>query len=159
MAFVFLVLRRATMKQLIFGSIVLFLASIAAAQVNTHLKLVTGNSFSGYTVEGATKIDVSTAKSLHDRGVRFIDARFEGDWKKSHIPGASNLIAAWVTEEALMKIVGKDEEVVFYCDGADCSASPYACAKALSLGYEKVYYFAEGYPGWEAAGHPIEIAK
>jgi len=139
------------MKHIIFGFIVLFLASIAAAQANTHsnqysyVKLVTGNSFSGYTVEGATKIDVSTAKSLHDRGVRFIDARFEGDWEKSHIPGASNLIAAWVTEEALMKIVGKDEEVVFYCDGADCSASPYACAKALSLGYEKVYYFAERY--------------
>ena len=153
------------MKHLILGFIVLFLASITAAQANTHSnqysysKLVTGNSFSGYAIEGATEIDVSTAKSLHDRGVRFIDARFELKWEKGHIPGASNLISAWVTEEALMKIVGKDEEVVFYCDGADCSASPYACAKALSLGYEKVYYFAEGYPGWESAGHPIEIAK
>ena len=145
------------MKQLILGFMVLFLASFAVAQANTHSKLVTGDALSGFAVEGATKIDVSTAKSLHERGVRFIDARFERKWKKGHIPGASSL--SYVNEEALMKIVGKDEEVVFYCDGADCSASPYACAKALSLGYEKVYYFAEGYPGWESAGHPIEIAK
>ena len=145
------------MKHIIFGFIVLFLASIAAAQANTHSKLVTGDALSGFAVEGATKIDVSTAKTLHDRRVRFIDARFERKWKKGHIPGASSL--SYVNEAALMKIVGKDEEVVFYCSGTDCDASALACAKALSLGYEKVYYFAEGYPGWEAAGHPIEIAK
>jgi len=58
-----------------------------------------------------------------------------------------------------MKIVGKDEEVVFYCSGSDCDSSALACAKALSLGYEKVYYFAEGYPGWESAGYPIEKAE
>ncbi len=26
-------------------------------------------------------------------------------------------------------------------------------------GYENVYYFAEGSPGWKAAGHPIEKAE
>ena len=31
--------------------------------------------------------------------------------------------------------------------------------KALTWGYENVYYFADGYPGWEAAGHPIEKVK
>ncbi len=143
------------MKQLILGFMVLFLASFAVAQAETHWNtLITGDSLTGFAVEGAIKIDVSTAKTLHDRGVRFIDARWERHWKRGQISGASSL--SWVTEEALMKIVGKDEEVVFYCDGADCSASPYACAKALSLGYEKVYYFAKGYPGWESVGHPVE---
>ena len=35
----------------------------------------------------------------------------------------------------------------------------WSSAKALTWGYEKVYYFAIGYPGWESAGHPIEKAK
>jgi len=158
MAFVFLVLRRATMKHLILGFIALFLMPVTAVQAETHWNtLVTGDSLSGFVVEGATKIDVSTAKSLHDRGVRFIDARWEHIWEIGHIPGASSL--AFVNEAALMELVNKNEEVVFYCSGADCNKSVKACAKALTWGYEKVYYFAKGYPGWESAGHPIEKAK
>ncbi len=146
------------MKQLILGFMVLFLASFAVAQAETHWNTrITGDSLTGFAVEGAIKIDVSTAKTLHDRGVRFIDARWERNWKKGHIPGASSL--AFVNEAALMEIVEKKEEVVFYCSGSGCSASPEACAKALTWGYEKVYYFAKGLPGWESAGHPIEKAK
>jgi rhodanese-related sulfurtransferase len=143
------------MKHLILGFVVLFLAPVAAAQAQTDwLTLVTGSSSSGFAVEGATKIDVSTTKTLHDRGVPFIDARSKRRWKQGHIPGASSLYV--VTEAALMEIVDKTGEVVFYCGGTDCSLSPNACAKALTWGYENVYYFAEGYPGWKAAGHPIE---
>ncbi len=146
------------MKHLILGIIVLFLASIASAQAETHWNtLITGYSTSGFAVEGATKIDVSTAKTLHEQGVRFIDARDKWQWKKDHIPGASSLES--VTEAALMELVNKDEEVVFYCSGAGCKRSVRACAQALTWGYKKVYYFAKGYPGWKSAGHQIEKAK
>ncbi len=143
------------MKQFILGFVILCVASVAAAQAQTDwLTLVTGSGSSGFEVEGATKIDVSTAKTLHDREVTFIDVRSTRRWKQGHIPGASNLYV--ITEAALMEIVDKDEEVVFYCGGADCSLSPNACARALTWGYENVYYFAEGKPGWEAAGYPLE---
>ncbi len=145
------------MKHFILGFMVLLLAPVAAAQAQTDWRtLVTGSSSSGFAVEGAIKIDISTAKTLHERGVRFIDTRGAA-WNYGHIPGASDL--GYPTEATLMEIVDKDEEVVFYCEGADCSFSPYACAKALAWGYENVYYFAEGYPGWKAAGHPIEKAE
>ena len=108
------------MKHLILGFMVLFLASFAAAQAETHWNtLVTGDSLSGFSVEGAIKIDVSTAKTLHDQGVRFIDVRWERNWKKGHIPGASSL--GFVNETALMEIADKNEEVVFYCSGTSCS--------------------------------------
>ena len=146
------------MKHLILGFVSLALVSITTAQADTHWEdLIIGDRYSGFAVEGASKIDVSTAKTLHDRGVQFIDVRWERNWKKGHIPGASNI--AFVNETALMEIVDKKEEVVFYCSGIRCNASPEACAIALTLGYEKVYYFAGGYPGWESAGHPIEKAN
>ena len=146
------------MKHLILGFMSLALVSITTAQAEDHWDdLLTGDISSGYAVEGASKIDVSTAKTLHDRGVQFIDVRWERNWKKGHIPGASNI--AFVNETALKEIVNKNEEVVFYCSGSSCNASPEACAKAVTWGYEKVYYFAGGYPGWESAGHPIEKAN
>ncbi len=143
------------MKHFILGFIFLLFAPIAAAQAQSDwLALVSGSGSSGFAVEGAKKIDVGTAKTLHDRGVTFIDVRSTRRWKQGHIPGASSLYV--ITEAALLEIAGKDEEVVFYCGGTDCSLSPNACARALTWGYENVYYFAEGNPGWKAAGHPIE---
>jgi hypothetical protein len=44
-------------------------------------------------VEGATKIDLATAKSFYDSGVMFIDldSDTEGHWKKGRVAGAVNL--------------------------------------------------------------------
>ena len=115
------------MKHLVLGFMFLSLASVAAAQTETDWKtLLTKSGTKVIAVEGATKIDISTAKTLHERGVRFIDAR--NPWKK-----------------ALMKIVDKNEEVVFYCDcdigSASCNRSPNASALAVAWGYQNVYYF------------------
>jgi 3-mercaptopyruvate sulfurtransferase SseA len=69
-----------------------------------------------YEVKGATTLDVATAKALFDRGVQFVDVRFEEDWKMGHIPSAVNLFANTVFKEAeLSKIVSKDQDVVIYC--------------------------------------------
>ena len=31
--------------------------------------------------------------------------------------------------------------------------------KAVSWGYENVYYFRDGFIGWRAAGHPVDIVQ
>ncbi len=129
------------MKHLILGFMVLFLASVATAQTQTDYRtLITGSISSGFAVAGATKIDSSTAKTLHDRGVRFVDVRGIRAWESGHVPGASRLFI--VKEAALMEIVDKDEEVVFYSRGTSCSGSPNAAARSVAWGYENVYYFA-----------------
>ncbi len=146
------------MKHTILVFMFLILTSAATAQTETDWHtLVTESSSVVTAVEGAKEIDVSMAKTLLDRGVKFVDVRRTRKWKKGHIPGAFSL--RYPSETTLMEIVDKNEEVVFYCSGSGCSASPEACAKALTWGYEKVYYFAKGLPGWESAGHPIEKAK
>ncbi len=108
-------------------------------------------------VEGATTIDVATAKTLFDRGVPFVDVR-GGTFYAGHIPRAIHL--NWgreFTEAKLGEVATKDQEVVIYCGGPACARSSLSCTKAVSWGYKKVYYFRDGYPGWEAAGYPSDF--
>ena len=106
-------------------------------------------------VEGATTVDVVTAKALFDRGVPFLDVRSSNSYDAGHISGAANLSTA-LTESELAEVAGKDQEVVIYCGGYNCHRSSGVCKRAVSWGWKKVFYFRDGYPGWEAAGYTSE---
>jgi rhodanese-related sulfurtransferase len=115
-------------------------------------------------IKGATRIDLATAKSFHDRGVLFIDVgtEAEGQWKKGRVPGAINL--PWIDyaakkrirETSLNEILDKTEEVVFYCGPGNACIPIRPTAKAVNWGYQKVYYFKGGAAAWKEAGYPIE---
>ncbi len=108
-------------------------------------------------VEGATTVNAATAKTLFDRGVQFVDVRTKDLWEAGHIPGAAYLeLFTGFNEDNLLKVAPKDHEVVIYCAGPGCKRSGKACAKAVSWGFEKVYYFRGGYPAWRAAGFPTD---
>ncbi len=129
------------MKHLILGFMSLALASVATAQTKTDwITLVTKSGSKVIAVEGATKIDISTANTLHERGVPFIDTRGTFWWKDGHIPGAFNL--TYPTEATLMEIVDKNKEVVFYCDcdvgSAMCNLSPNSLVLAVSRLYQNL---------------------
>ncbi len=145
------------MKRFVLGFVVLFLAPVAAAQAQTDVdKLLTWSGAKVIAVEGATEVDLSTAKTLYERDVQFIDVRGISYWKRWHIPGASAL--KYPTEAKLMEIVDKNEEVVFYCDcagSASCNLSSKASAKAVALGYQNVYWFQNA-AGWSEAGYSLE---
>ncbi len=110
-----------------------------------------------YDVEGVPKVDAATVKAFSERGVAIIDVRNARNYGRGHIPGAVNLdLATELTEEALSRVVVKDDDVVFHCWGTVCRYSAMACAKARLWGYTKVHYFAGGFPAWKAAGYPVE---
>ena len=112
-----------------------------------------------WEVEGVTMIDVSTAKSLHDRGVVFIDMRPVHEWNEGHIPGSINRpfrrTEARFTETTLMEIVDKTEEVVFIC----CEGAVFLSAEAANWGFTRVYVMLDDAQGWKKAGYPIETAQ
>jgi TolB-like protein/class 3 adenylate cyclase/rhodanese-related sulfurtransferase len=130
---------------------------------------VLGINNTWWEVEGATTIDVATAKSFHDRGVIFIDTSVESMWKAGHIPGTVHLPIARPKDPAkkkfkdatLVEAVDKSEEVVFYGGtfGDSSSSAPFACAKALTWGFTRVYYFGGGLHAWNQAGYPVETAQ
>ncbi|MCH8926641.1 MAG: tetratricopeptide repeat protein [Proteobacteria bacterium] len=117
-----------------------------------------GEQVSPLEVPGATTVDPAAAKRLFDDGVTFVDVRTPTLWANGHIPGAVFLdLKTMLTEASLAEVVGKDQEVVFYCMGPRCLVSSRACAKAVAWGYQKVYYLRQGYPGWKAAGFLVVI--
>ena len=102
-------------------------------------------------------VGIETAKELFDRGVLFVDVRNPDDYKNGHILGAIHVDVRDSTFEAkFVKVAKKDQEIVIYCRGSSCTRSPLAISKAKSLGFEKLYYFKRGYPGWKSAGYSIE---
>ncbi len=112
-----------------------------------------------FDVTGATTIDHKKAKTLHDRGVKFVDVRAAKGFASGHVPGAFNLdVATEFSRDSLSRIVGRDEEFVLSCHGKTCPDSAYASAKAVMWGFKRVYYFSGGFPAWKEAGYPVDAS-
>lgn len=108
-------------------------------------------------ISGAKTVDAATAKQMFDRGVAFVDVRKDSDWDAGRIPGAHHIeLKKILSDETLSAAVGKDQELVIYCNGENCMRSSKACAQAVAWGFSKVHYFRDGFPSWEAAGYPVE---
>ena len=110
-------------------------------------------------VKGAKTIDAETAKIMHERGVPFIDVHVK--WKQSRIPGAY-FLEEWAydfNEARLAEIVGKNQEIVIYASSPNHRWASKSTARAVTWGYDKVYYFQDGLDQWKAADYPIETDK
>ncbi len=142
-----------------FGDYKTLRAGLLKAGVKTGLewkRLVTFRDLD-FSVNGATAIDIKTAKSLHDRGVLFIDVHYF--WHEQRIPNAK-FLDVWAyefNEVTLPKIAGKTQELVIYTSHShDGRKLPEAVSLAVSWGYEDVYYFNNGLEIWKQAGYPVE---
>ncbi len=110
-----------------------------------------------YTVNGAAKVATMSVKRLYDDGAKLIDVRSTVTFNRSHVPGAVSLPAASaLSSDTLSQVAGRDDKVIFACQGKYCVDAAFASAKALAWGYNQVFYFAEGFPGWIDAGYPME---
>lgn len=118
---------------------------------------VSAEELSPETVSGAKTVDAIESKALFDQGALFVDVRRTNEYEEARIPGAVGLeLKNNFTPESLAAELGKDEAVVFYCNGPKCLRSSAASKKAVEWGFSKVYYFRDGMPAWQAAGMPIE---
>ena len=116
-----------------------------------------GKKISPTAVDGAKTVSAAEAKALFDKGVIFVDVRKNKDWDAGRVPDAVHIeLKKVLNESTLGKEVKKDQEVVIYCNGPSCMRSSKASAKAVGWGYNKVYYFREGFPAWKSAGYPVE---
>ena len=78
------------------------------------------------------------------------------EFDNQHIEGSVNIVMDMLEYELPED---KGRILVFYCLGIKCVASWRAAEKAVELGYENVYAFREGIPGWKAAGYPLVTVK
>jgi tetratricopeptide (TPR) repeat protein len=81
--------------------------------------LITITKEGHFKVEGVPTIDAKVAKTLLERGVATIDVRPDAFWDSGHIPGAIHLEDSEIFSKTwLSEVVNRDQEVVFYCEGA-----------------------------------------
>jgi adenylate cyclase len=119
--------------------------------------IISRNATGEYFVDGATEIDVATAKDMHNAGAQIIDVRDQGSFDRGHIPAAHHLdLNVGLSQAALGALVAKDEPVIFHCWGKYCPYSAYAAAKAIVWGFTRVYRLPGGLPAWEDADLPTE---
>ena len=120
--------------------------------------LVAGKNFrSPESVDGATTVTAAEVKALQEAGAVIVDVRNPRLYARRHIPGAHHLdLKTAFNEDSLASVVARDEPLVIYCSGIKCSRSTIACRKAVSWGYEKVYFFRGGITDWRSAGYPVE---
>ena len=84
------------MKKLTVATVFLILTSAISAHAQTSwMDLLTMSGAKVSAVQGATRIDIATAKAMHDEGRLFVDVQGFFEWKGSHVPGA--LLGASIT--------------------------------------------------------------
>jgi len=103
--------------------------------------------------------DVAYAKTLYDsRHVLFVDARSREDFEEGRIKGALSLPVGEFDEliDPFLALYALDKPIVTYCSGRTCEDSHRLAQLLISRGYLNTSVMIDGFPGWEAAGYPIE---
>ena len=93
--------------------------------------------------EWVTQVNISPIAELSIRGTYFLEEYTDE-----------------FNDGRLAAIVGKQQEVVFYSSKSeDDKYLTRATARAVSWGYEKVYFFPDSLDKWKAAEYPLEMGK
>lgn len=130
---------------------------VSALLVSLSVSVFAAKKESPTQVSGAVTVNASTAKTMFDQGVLFVDVRKNKDWDAGRIPGAKHLELKKIFSEAsLAGLVKKSDKFVLYCNGPKCMRSSKASKKAVGWGFKKVHYFRDGIPAWKKAKYPVE---
>lgn len=120
------------------------------------------------TLAGVKTVSTAEAKSLHEKGVVFVDTRVVNEYAEGHIANApsipykeKSLKSADFDEsqdsfDIEKKISDKNTPIVMYCNGPSCWKSFKAAKVALKKGYKVIYYYRDGFPAWKQAGNKVE---
>ena len=128
-------------------------------QWDTSQGVVTAKAKNNIVIDGIEIGTVDQARELYDSGgYIFVDARSPEDYEEGHIKGAVSLPVGQFEEKiaAFMERYPPEASIVTYCSGRTCEDSHHLAELLLEFGYDKVNVFIDGFPGWEAEGHPIE---
>lgn len=123
----------------------------------TPMLLMAASKISPETVDGAKTVSTAEAKRLFDQGVPFLDVRSDRDWEAGRIPGAVHIeLKKKLNQDSMSELFARDQPIVIYCNSIGCMRSSKAAQKAVSWGYQKVYYYRLGFPDWKHNGYAIQ---
>lgn len=108
-------------------------------------------------IQGIQRIDLNKAKELFDQNALFLDARTLEEYQQGHINNALNFPYDQY-DDMFVKVMGnisKDTRIVTYCSGEDCNSSDILANLLKEEGFNNLFNFYGGWPGWVGAGHSV----
>ncbi len=91
-------------------------------------------------------------------GIMFLDARRKDEYEAAHVEGALLLSTEHFGRGTIPATIGfleKTQPVVIYCGGGACDASKNLVIMLQNFGFTKFHIMTDGFPAWQAAGHPV----
>jgi rhodanese-related sulfurtransferase len=101
---------------------------------------------------GTDDLAKKLAGPASSRDFVLVDARTQVEFSESHIEGAVLLPARLVATKLPALAKNRQQQVVFYCNGPNCTKTVKAAKAAVAIGYTNVVEYKEGLPGWAKAG-------
>ena len=102
------------------------------------------------------EVDLNMARSLHQSGILFIDARAEEYLTEGIIPGAIANDDVGFLAEQIDYLIGTEKGFVIYCSDDDCGSSEELAYELQDLGFSNILVFKGGWKSWTDAGLEIE---
>lgn len=108
--------------------------------------------------DGIRIITLDEARSLVARAGKIVDARTKALFDEGHIPGAISLDYYELQRQLdrVLPLLSKDEDIMVYCESADCEASELLSKELYAMGFTKLLLFKGGFEEWSAAGMTVE---
>jgi rhodanese-related sulfurtransferase len=114
------------------------------------------------SLTGISVVDTAGAERIwRSKSATFLDTRPRNAYESGRIPGAE-----WFFSDDLLKDpeaakkLDKTREYVLYCNGVRCWRAAGVAITLRHLGFEKLVWYRDGYPGWKRQGLPTEtVAK
>lgn len=131
------------------------IVSTASRAANNSVKLEAPESLAvAITIDSENLIELY--QSVPD--LKIIDSRHHQDHTLGYIETSENLPLAKTNCTSLAKITsGKDQAMVFYCNGGSGDASIDAIQIASDCGYKRLFWFRGGFVEWEDKDYPFVI--
>ena len=111
------------------------------------------------SIDGTKRVSAEQVVDLvmNNADVVVIDARKASDRDEAGwIEGSIGLPNYDTNAESLAKhIPSKSTPVLFYCNGVKCGRSVESSKKAVSMGYQNIYWFRGGWEEWKQKGLPV----
>jgi len=110
--------------------------------------------------KASVEISGDDAEALHREGRLFLDARRTSVYADAHIAGARTF-PVWESDiDGRVKAFfeeGLDQNapIVIYCSGGDCEDSHMLAEKLYMVGFNALYIYKDGFPGWTKRGLPV----
>ena len=117
-------------------------------------------SFAPHPNTASVEISTDDAEALHKQQRLFLDARRSSVYADGHIPGARSF-PVWESDIADRVKAFFDEgldqnaPIVIYCSGGDCEDSHMLAEKLYMVGFNALFVYKDGFPGWQKRGLPV----